>query len=145
MRQARNPLAVLEDKHCSLSACPCLGNGEFAIGAVWNYRLTRLKMQLPAIELYRNYVRLERHQTGDAADLRKSLAIRPCPQTRIADVVVATHPFVRAEGLMFHQGQRGLIDVGARNVPARRKAGLVQNRRPPGIGDDAVMMTYHKV
>jgi hypothetical protein len=46
---------------------------------------------------------------------------------------------------MFHEGQRGLIDVGAQNVLARRKAGLVQDNRPLGIGDDAVMMTNHEV
>jgi hypothetical protein len=82
-------------------------------------------MQPRAVELYRNDVRLERHQTSDPPDLRKSLAIRPRPQTCIADVVIVTDPFVRAEGLMFYKCQRGLIDVGTRNVPAWRKAGLV--------------------
>ena len=42
---------------------------EVAIGAVRNHCLTRLKTELGAIELYRDYVRLERHQAGDAADL----------------------------------------------------------------------------
>jgi hypothetical protein len=45
-----------------------LADGEVAIRAVRNHGLTRLKTQLPAIELYRHYVRLERHQTGDATD-----------------------------------------------------------------------------
>jgi len=88
----------------------------------------------------RNYIRLERYQSGDAANFRIGLTIRPCRQTCVTDVVVAAEPFVRAESLMFHEGQRGLIDVGAQNVPARRKAGLVQDDRPLGIGDDAVIM-----
>src|ERR1700757_1330428 len=45
---------------------------------------------------------------------------------------------------MFHEGQRGLIDIGARNVPARREAGLVEHNRPLAIGDDAVAMTDHE-
>ena len=36
-----------------------LGDGEVAIGAVWNHRLTRLEMELGAIEMYRDEVRLE--------------------------------------------------------------------------------------
>ena len=55
----------------------CLGDGEVAVGAVRNHRLTRLKMQLGAIKVYRNYVRLERHQVGDAADFGIRLTIRP--------------------------------------------------------------------
>src|SRR5438132_12634000 len=39
---------------------------------------------------------------------------------------------------MVHEGQRGLIDVGARNVPARREARLVEDNRSLGISDDAV-------
>src|ERR1700740_2634840 len=128
-----------------LSACACLADSEFPIGTVRNYSLTQLKTQLRAVELYRNYVWLEGHQAGDADDFRKGLAIRPSSQTCITDVVVAAHPFIRAEGLRVHEGQRGLINVTTRNVPARRKAGLVQDNRPLGIGDDAVMMANHEV
>ena len=64
-----------------------------------NHRLTRLKMELRAIEMYRDDVRLERHQVGDAADLGIGVRIRPCRQTCVTDVVVAAEPFVRAEGL----------------------------------------------
>ena len=49
---------------CSLTAvCGAdrLGDGEIAIGAVRNHRLTRLKMELGAIEMYRDDVRLERY------------------------------------------------------------------------------------
>src|SRR6266446_4937225 len=37
------------------------GDGELAIGAVRNHRLTRLKAQLGPVELYRHNVRLERY------------------------------------------------------------------------------------
>src|SRR5262245_6371866 len=53
------------------------GDGETAIGAVRNHGLTGLKTELDAIELYRDHVRLERHQIGDAADLGIGLTIRP--------------------------------------------------------------------
>src|SRR2546422_4489025 len=43
--------------------------------------------------------------------------------------------FRSAKGLMVHEGQRGLIDVGARNVPARREARLVEDNRSLGIRD----------
>jgi hypothetical protein len=43
---------------------------EVAIGAMWNNRLTRLKMEQGAIEMYRDDVRFERHQVRDAVDLR---------------------------------------------------------------------------
>ena len=46
---------------------------------------------------------------------------------------------------MVHGGQRRLINVGASNVPARREAGLVEDYRPLGIGDDAVTMADHEV
>ena len=46
---------------------------------------------------------------------------------------------------MVHGRQCGLIDVGAWHVPARREAGLVEDDRPPGIGDDAVTMANHEV
>ena len=51
------------------------GNAEFAVWTVRNYRLTRFKVELSAIQMHRNYVRLERHQTGDAADFRISFAV----------------------------------------------------------------------
>jgi hypothetical protein len=49
---------------CSLTAvCRTerLGDVEVAIGAVRNHRLTGLKMELGAVEMYRDDVRLERH------------------------------------------------------------------------------------
>ena len=46
---------------------------------------------------------------------------------------------------MFHEGQRGLIEVGARNVPARREARLVQGYRPLGLSDGAVTVADHQV
>ena len=42
--------------------------------------------------------------------------------------------------MLLHGSQRGFIDVGARNVPARREAGLVKHQRPLRIGDDAVTL-----
>src|SRR6516225_4251719 len=71
--------------------------------------------------------------------------IRPCRKTCIADIVITAQAFIRTEGLMFHESQRGLIDVGARNVPPRRKAGLVESNRSLGIGDNAVLVANHKV
>jgi hypothetical protein len=52
-----------------------LADGEVAIRAVWNYRLTGLETELDAIELYRHHVRLEGYQTGDATDLRIGFTI----------------------------------------------------------------------
>src|SRR4029077_3300099 len=63
----------------------------------------------------------------------------------VTDVVVAAQPFVRAEGLVFHRGQGGLIDVGPCKVPARSEARLVEDYRPLGIGDDAVTMADQEV
>ena len=51
-----------------LSAFGCLVDGELAIRAVRNHRLTRLKVELGAIELDRDDVRFERHKVGNAAD-----------------------------------------------------------------------------
>src|SRR5215469_1188832 len=122
-----------------------LGHSEFAIRTVRNYCLTRLKTQLDAVELHRNYVRLERHESGNASDFGISLTIRPCRKTCVAGVVITAQAFVRTEGLMFYESQRGLIDVGAQNVPSRRKAGLVEDERPLSIGDNAVLMANHEV
>ena len=83
-----------------------------------NHRLPRLKTELSAVEAYRDDVRLERNQVGDAADLRIRVRIRPCRQRCVTDVVVAAQPFVRTKGLVFYRDQCGLIDVGAWNVPA---------------------------
>ena len=122
-----------------------LGDVEVAIGAVRNHRLTRFKMELDAIEMHRDDIRFERHQVGDAADLGIGLRIRPCRQTCVTNGVIAAEPLVRAEGLEFHGSERGLIDVGAWNVPARREAGLVEDQRSLGIGDDPVTMADHEV
>src|SRR5207249_197520 len=53
-------------------------------------------------------------------------------------------PLIRAEGLVFHGDQLRLHDVSAFNVPARRKAGRVEDYWPLGVGDDAVMMADHQ-
>src|SRR5262249_51940678 len=137
----RSPIVV---EPCARSWPFCwaegIGDGEVAVGAVRNHRLPRLQAELGAVELNRNPVRLERRLVGDAADLTIGLTIRPCRQMCVADVVVTAQPFVWAEGLVSHGGQRGLIDVGAGNVPARREAGLVEENRPLGIGDYALTM-----
>ena len=46
-----------------------LADMKVAIGAVRNHCLARPEAELNAVELYRNDVRLERHQAGDAADV----------------------------------------------------------------------------
>src|SRR5262249_13932159 len=130
----------------ALSVCGAerLGGVEVAIGSVRNHCLTGLKTELDAIELNRDDVWLERHQVGYAADLRIGVAIRPCRQTRITDVVVTAQTFIRAKGLIFHGRQRSLIDGGAWNVPARREAGFIKDKRPLRIGDDAITVADHK-
>src|SRR5262249_59437088 len=65
--------------------------------------------------------------------------------TCVTDGVIAAEPFVRAEGLELYGREGRLIDVAAWNVPARREAGLVENERPLGIGDDPVTMADHEV
>src|SRR4051812_161926 len=122
-----------------------LGEGEVAIGSVRNHRLTRLQMKLGDTQMYRNDVRLERHQVRNAADLGIGGGIKPCRLTCVTDVVVAAEPFVWAEGLEFHRREGGLIDVGAGNVPAWSKARLVEHERPLGVSDDAVTMAGHEV
>ena len=64
-------------RSCRLAVGEYFGDGELAIGAVWDHGLTRLKMKLVAIELHRDNVRLERQKVGDAADLGICLRIRP--------------------------------------------------------------------
>src|SRR5690242_692966 len=106
-------------------------------------------MELSAIEMDRDDVRFERHQVGNAAHFRIGVRIRPCRQSCITDVVIAAEPFVWAEGLALYGSEDGseggLVDIGAQDVPARRKAGLVEDERPRRISDDAVMMTDHEV
>jgi hypothetical protein len=73
IRRCESPSA----RSCRLAAGEHFGDGELAIGAVWNHGLTPLKMKLFAIELHRDNVRLERQTVGDAADLGICLRIRP--------------------------------------------------------------------
>src|SRR5262252_4300545 len=98
-------------RHSSLLSSCHFGNAEFAVGAMWNDGLARLKTELSAIQRDRNNVRI-------------GFPIRPCRKACIADVVIAAQTFVGTERLMFHEGKSGLINVGARNVPARSKTRL---------------------
>ena len=79
-----------------------LSDVEVAIGTVRNHGLTRLKMKLGAVEMHRHEVGFERHQVGDASNIRIGDRIRPCRQTRVTDGVIAAEPFLWAEGLEFH-------------------------------------------
>jgi hypothetical protein len=72
------------------------------------------------------------------------LYVRRLDQMCITDVVIAAQPFVRAEGLMFDRSERGLMNIGTWNVPARRKTGLIENYGLLGIGDDSVTMADHE-
>src|SRR5262249_34525665 len=63
----------------------------------------------------------------------------------VTDVVIAAHPFVRTEGLVFHGSQCGFVDINAWNVPAGRKAGFVENQWPLGIGYHAITVTDHEL
>src|SRR5262245_66179498 len=93
---------------------PCarerFGDGEVAIRAVWNYRLTGLEVDLQTIDLHGDDIRLERHEARDAADLGIRLTIRPCRLTCVTDVGVAAQPFVRAEGRVVQSRPRRLVD-----------------------------------
>jgi hypothetical protein len=42
---------------------------------VWNYCLTGLKAELNAVQLYRNYIGLERQPVRDATDLRIGIRV----------------------------------------------------------------------
>ena len=53
-----------------------LSNTQFRDRAVGDYRLPWYKLELRAIELYRNYLRLERHQAGDTANFGIGLTIK---------------------------------------------------------------------
>src|ERR1700739_4641229 len=94
-------------RHSSLWSRCHLGNAEFAVGAMRNDGLARLKAELSAIQRDRNNDRFERDQAGNANTLRIGLAIRPCRKPSFADVVVTADAFVGAKRLMFHEGQCG--------------------------------------
>src|ERR1700756_2003832 len=112
-------------RHSSLLSRCHLGNAEFAVGAMRNDGLARLKAELNAIQRDRNNVRFERNEAGNATNFRIGFAIRPCCKVRIADVVIAAQTFVGTKRLMFYEAKSGLINVGTRNVPARSKARLI--------------------
>src|SRR5580698_1182198 len=122
----------------SLAGREHFADRQFAIGTVRGNALAWLEMELFAIEMNRDDVRLERHAAGDAVDLRVGIGIAPGRGSGLADVVVATDPFIRAEGLVLREREDGLVDVRARHVPARREAGLIEHERLRGIGDDVL-------
>jgi hypothetical protein len=62
----------------------------------------------------------------------------PCTGARFGDVVVAGQALIWTEGLAFDRVQRRLLDVGARNIPAGREAGLLQDQWTGTVGDEAV-------
>jgi hypothetical protein len=63
-------------------------NVEVPIRTMRDHRLTRREMELDAIEMHRHNVRFERDQIADAAYLSIGFPIRPCRETRLADVVI---------------------------------------------------------
>jgi len=72
---------------------------ELTIGAVRDDALARLEMELFAIEVNRDDVRLERHEVGDAADLRVGIRISPGRGSGLTDVAVATDSFASRDCL----------------------------------------------
>lgn len=116
------------------------GDVEIPIWAVRNDRLARLEMHLLAIEMNRHDVWFERHKIGNAADFGIGVGIGPCRLACLSDRIIAAETLVRAEGLEFHRGEGGLIDVGTWNVPAGGKTGFVEDQGPPCIGDDPALM-----
>src|SRR6516164_9998346 len=117
-----------------------LVDGEIPIRAVRNHRLPRLERKYGAVQLDRHDVGLERHEIGDATNLGLRLAVGPRGPMRLADIVVAAEALVRTERLLCYRGQRRLVDVGARPVPTRRKAGLVEHDRPVRVGHNAIVV-----
>src|SRR5262245_66697167 len=79
-----------------------LGDGEVAIGAVRNHRLTWLKTELGTIELYRDHVRLERYQVSDAADLGIGPTKLRCPPTSLHASLSRGQPFRRRDVQELH-------------------------------------------
>src|SRR5262249_55465096 len=122
-----------------------LVGGEVAVGAVRDHGLAGLQPQPDAVELYRDLVRLEGDQPGDAPDPGPGVLIGPGGTVHVPDVVVAGQALVRTEGLTLRGGERGFVDVGARDVPAGREPGLVQGQRPGGVGDDPVAVADDEV
>src|SRR5262249_57088454 len=114
-------------------------------GAVRDHALAGLKAQPGAVEFYRDLVRLKRHETGNAPDLGPGVLVRPRGAPRVLSVVVTAQGFVRAERLAVGRGERGFIDVGARDVPAGREPGFIQGQRAAGVRDDLVAVAGDEV
>ena len=131
--------------HLAARSAIHLGEIEIAIGTVRNHRLTRFKTEFDAVEIYRDDIRFERHQFGDAAHLGIGVGIRPRSVPRVTDRVVTTESLIRAEGLKFDWSKDGLVDVGPVNVPTWRKARLVEDQWPLGVGNYLVMMADYEV
>src|SRR6266540_423542 len=129
----------------------CLPDGgrlverKVAVDAVRDHVLAGLQLQSYAVEVQLDLVRLERHQPRDAPYLGPGVLIRPRRAAGAGDVVVAGQALVRAERLGLDRGQRGRVDVGARDVPAGREPGLVQDQGAGGVGDDLVAAAHDKV
>jgi transposase-like protein len=105
---------------------------------VRDHGLAGLQPEPGAVEVDRDLVWLEGDEAGDTPDLRPGVLVRPRCLARVPDVVVAGQALVGTERLASGRGQRGLVDVGPRDVPAGREPGLLQGQRPGGVGEDAV-------
>src|SRR5262249_3752173 len=97
--------------------------GEIAVGAVRDHALAGLQPQPGAVEFCHDLVRLKGQETGNAPDLGPGILVRPHGAPRVVNVVVTAQAFVRAERLAGGRGERGFVDVGARDVPAGREPG----------------------
>src|SRR5215813_9732076 len=131
-------------RRCDWRCDSCL-NGEVSVDTVRDYALARLQREPCAVKTHRDLVRLEGHETADARDLGPGVLIGPCSAVRVANVVIAGQTFIRAEGLAFDGGQQSLFDVGARHIPARREAGLVEDQRTRAIGDATLTAAHEQV
>jgi hypothetical protein len=112
---------------------------------VRNHQLTRLQPQLGPVQAHLDLVRLEGDHPGDTVDLGPGVLVGPRRAAAARHVVVAAQALVRAERLPVGRGQRGLVDVGPRDVPARREPRLEQGQRTGGVGDDQVTAAYGEV
>jgi hypothetical protein len=99
--------------------------------------LTWFKLELPAIELYRNYLRLERHQAGDTANLGIGLTIGPCPQMLSSsfDDVPGRGPEVGVPSFVLVALKRFWRDISLRKIGHWIPAGFKEQKDVLAVGD----------
>ena len=108
------------------------------VEAVRDHVLAGLEPEPGAVEVHLDLVRFEGDQAADTPDLGPSVGVRRGRPARVRNVVMAAQALVRAERLAFGRAERGFIDAGAWDIPARGETGLKQRQRAGGVGPDAI-------